>query len=150
MKISKTLATKFPEMTLDAVFIAGTVDAYEHGIEEDAHCVVCGSPIKYCFSTQYGIVGGDCLATLTGDDSTRKAVKSIINQMERSWLSPYKLVVKKANTWKNEYLIFCNGYYEDSGNQYDRFFAGPGSLMAVRCAVSLYAEKHNIKSVEEV
>lgn len=73
-------------------------------------------------------MGGDCLATLTGNDSTRKAVKSAINRMERSWLSPYKLTIKKDTYRQNEYNILATGYYEDSDNLYE--------LAVIECPMS--------------
>jgi hypothetical protein len=58
--------------------VAGTeaADEYLHGDTEPL-CDNCGRPIKYVFIAPTGHkLGGDCLATLTGDDSTRRSLVS--------------------------------------------------------------------------
>lgn len=51
----------------------GTARAAAAGFTEEATCEHCGAQIRHLFVGAY-VLGGDCLATLTGDDSTRSAV----------------------------------------------------------------------------
>lgn len=55
--------------------LAGTPSAEEFGLRGSVQCVNCGKPITHVFMTDVGPMGGDCLATITGDDSTRKIVQ---------------------------------------------------------------------------
>lgn len=42
---------------------------------EPVPCANCGAPLRHVFVTSSGhCLGGDCLATLTGDDATRSAI----------------------------------------------------------------------------
>lgn len=59
-------------------FVSGTARAIEAlRSDEQVVCFNCGRPIKYVFLTSKGPMGGDCLATMTGDNSTRKVFRSI-------------------------------------------------------------------------
>lgn len=49
----------------------------------EAICERCGVPIKDIFMTPMGPLGGDCLATLTGDDSTRQAIRRLRPKLEK-------------------------------------------------------------------
>lgn len=62
------------ELVAWTMVVAGTpqADEYLHG-EFEPTCDNCGRPIKNVFVTASGYkLGGDCLATLTGDESTRQ------------------------------------------------------------------------------
>lgn len=75
MKKSGRLAGIDPEeLVAWTMVVAGTpqADEYLHGDLEPT-CDNCGRPIKNVFVTASGYkLGGDCLATLSGDDSTRQ------------------------------------------------------------------------------
>jgi hypothetical protein len=71
-------------LEVEGYALAGTPAAFELiGPHETANCVRCGSPIAHVFATNKGAMGGDCLATLTGDDSTRRLAKKINETIER-------------------------------------------------------------------
>lgn len=68
------------ELMLEGFVHAGTPEAFEALPPAEAiapRCVRCGSPISYVFLTNKGLMGGDCLATLTGDQSTRKLARKL-------------------------------------------------------------------------
>lgn len=60
---------------VDSYFVAGTAHAEEYchdAADGPIGCAECGRMIRKCFVLSDGrIVGGDCAATITGDDSTR-------------------------------------------------------------------------------
>ena len=58
---------------------AGSPQGMEFGLSpgEPVLCVNCGHRITHVYMTDVGPLGGDCLATITGDDSTRKSVQAI-------------------------------------------------------------------------
>lgn len=49
---------------------------------ESPRCVRCGLPIKHVFLTNKGPMGGDCLATLTGDPSTRRLARKLSRKLD--------------------------------------------------------------------
>ena len=60
-----------------AIMVVAGSEAAEEYLPGDSEplCDNCGRPIKYVFITPTGHkLGGDCLATLTGDDSTRRSL----------------------------------------------------------------------------
>jgi len=79
MMIAKKKAA-FSNTEVASYCVAGTAGAFEAlGRDgDDVHCVVCGARIKYIFLTNHGPMGGDCLATITGDRSTRQAVRRLV------------------------------------------------------------------------
>jgi hypothetical protein len=64
------------EITVESYFRAGTTHAADFRADAAAGpigCVCCGRLIVKCFVLSDGrAVGGDCAATITGDDSTRQ------------------------------------------------------------------------------
>jgi len=64
------------EITVESYFRAGTSRATDFVAEAGdgaLTCNECGRPIVKCFVLSDGrVVGGDCAATITGDDSTRQ------------------------------------------------------------------------------
>jgi hypothetical protein len=76
--------TKFAGAEMLDYFVAGTVSAFETlGANcDDVNCVVCGARIKHVFETTHGPMGGDCLATITGDSSTRRVVRQLTKAVE--------------------------------------------------------------------
>jgi len=84
MKLTAAVRKRFPHVEVGTFVKAGTPAAYEAlgpaGFA-DVSCVVCGAKIANVYETNYGPMGGDCLATLTGDDSTRKAVQQLYEKL---------------------------------------------------------------------
>lgn len=71
--------------TIDDVVHAGSVRACEAlGVHEHMGCVRCGAPISVVYATSLGPLGGDCLATLTGDPSTRRRIQRLARSLH-SW-----------------------------------------------------------------
>ena len=93
-------------LALENFVIANTEAAYEAlGAQncENPHCVRCGSPIKYVFVTNKGALGGDCLATLTGDNTTRKIARKFTQSLNCELSYGWRLnslVVEKAH-WQS-------------------------------------------------
>jgi len=84
VKITAAIRKRFPNVEVEGYVKAGTPAAYEvlgPARFSDVSCVVCGAKIANVFETNYGPMGGDCLATLTGDDSTRKAVQQLYEKL---------------------------------------------------------------------
>jgi len=80
---TKQTGAKFENVELEGYFQAGTELAYENlGNEDRPSCVVCGSPLKHCWVTDHGIMGGDCLATLTGDNKSRSCIRRMIKKLD--------------------------------------------------------------------
>lgn len=68
--------------------------------EENATCCHCGRAIKHVFEVESGrpapaLWGGDCLATVTGDDSTRAIWRNISKQLSKRD-TPERLIVRPA------------------------------------------------------
>lgn len=56
--------------------VAGSSGAADMGgMSDDVSCVCCGARITNVFISNVGPLGGDCAATLSGDDSTRREVQ---------------------------------------------------------------------------
>lgn len=56
-------------LDVDGFFVAGTAAAAEFSC--GCCCVVCGRELVNVYVTTAGPMGGDCLATITGDDTFR-------------------------------------------------------------------------------
>jgi len=78
------------DLDIEGFVTAGTEPAHAAlgpMVGEEPYCIRCGSPIKYVFLTSKGPMGGDCLATLTGDPATRKLARKVHQSLDRleSW-----------------------------------------------------------------
>jgi hypothetical protein len=76
------------ELAPHHLVISGTESAYDaFGPHDTLSCANCGAAIKYAWVTECGPVGGDCLATLTGDASTRRDITRALATITRelSW-----------------------------------------------------------------
>jgi len=68
------------EIAVTGFVIAGSPAAFEALSASEAEaprCVHCGAWLRDVFITDRGPMGGDCLATLTGNDETRKAFRKL-------------------------------------------------------------------------
>ena len=73
-------------LELEGYAEAGTAAAFEAlppDVAESPFCVRCGSPIAHVFLTSKGPMGGDCLATLTGDQTTRRLGRKLTTALDR-------------------------------------------------------------------
>lgn len=95
-------------LELEGFVVAGTpaaLEALTPGQAESPHCVRCGSQISNVFLTSKGPMGGDCLATLTGDPSTRRLGRKLAQKLDQ--VSGYRevtgLLVKPG--WHGDYNV---------------------------------------------
>ena len=75
------------ELFIEGFVVAGTEPAHALlGVRQGEHpqCIRCGSPLLYTFVTSKGPMGGDCLATVTGDQSTRKLAKKVLEGVKKA------------------------------------------------------------------
>jgi len=71
-------AIKAGAFEVEDVVNAGSPRACERlGMHEDMSCRGCGVRISMVYVTSHGPMGGDCLATLTGDSSSRARLRSL-------------------------------------------------------------------------
>ena len=67
---------------IESVVHAGSPRACEAlGMHEHMACVRCGARISIVYATSHGPMGGDCLATLTGDASTRRRLAQLARKL---------------------------------------------------------------------
>lgn len=77
-----TAALKAGAFEIEDVVCAGSPRACAAlGMHEDMSCVRCGARISIVYATSYGPMGGDCLATLTGDPSTRRRLQQLTRKL---------------------------------------------------------------------
>jgi len=116
-------------LELENFVLAGTSAAFDAlGANcEDPSCVRCGSPISYVFVTNKGAMGGDCLATLTGDNSSRKVARKLVKTLERelSWgwrLSALVVEQPKWDQWagKTQGAVYAKMWHPER-SRYDSF-----------------------------
>jgi hypothetical protein len=64
------------------VVTAGSPRCHEvAGVRESYTCRRCGAFITTIYMTTHGPLGGDCLATLTGDSSSRSRIQSLTRKL---------------------------------------------------------------------
>lgn len=148
-KITKARAAIFSGAELESYVVAGTPAAYEYGIDDNPTCVVCGSHLKYVFVTSLGIMGGDCAATITGDDSTRKQVASISKALRSQYRDALSLEIERCSYRPVEWNVRAE-YRSDYDNGPATFskFVACGSEKAIRFAVMAWADEHNVRVKE--
>jgi hypothetical protein len=77
-----TAAIKAGAFEIEDVVHAGSPRACDTlGVHESMDCVRCGARISIVYSTSHGPMGGDCLATLTGDSSTRRRLQQLTRKL---------------------------------------------------------------------
>lgn len=118
---------------------AGTSSALDFGIGDKADCVNCGKPISHVFVTEVGPMGGDCLATITGDDSTRKVVQA----MQRDkWIfhevitgTLYRLTVSYSSFVR---ATCMSATYRDSGRERTlKCYSTPNAVLVAAAAQAI-------------
>lgn len=63
---------------IEDVVNVGSVRACERlGVHDQMTCRRCGARIAIAYVTSHGPLGGDCLATLTGDPTTRRRLQQL-------------------------------------------------------------------------
>lgn len=97
-------------LELEGYVLAGTEAAFDTLGPREAetpHCVRCGSPISHVFVTSKGPMGGDCLATLTGDQSTRRLARQLTQKLnvEMGYREVSGLEVKRSLSYRSEYAV---------------------------------------------
>lgn len=79
---SVTDAIKAGAFEIEDVVCAGSPRACAVlGMHEDMTCERCGARISVVYATSHGPLGGDCLATLTGDPSTRRRLQQLARKL---------------------------------------------------------------------
>jgi len=81
MSTTRTLRFTADQIGAPHYVVAGSPSAATFGLVGDVCCVNCGARISHVFVTDVGPIGGDCLATITGDASTRAAVRTITRRL---------------------------------------------------------------------
>ena len=143
------------EVQIVDYFLAGSPKAMEAlgGDFADVDCVRCGSKITHVFMTEHGPMGGDCLATLTGDDSTRKAIRATIEKLKWSKISVdhyggrlQKVVLEQrdAGHLKGECVISTVAYFFDSGRTSERYAHSAKGSVGLSAAVAGWAEENQL------
>lgn len=142
-KPTKAQAEKFQDVEVDAFVVAGTVLAFEFGVGEEASCVVCGAKLRNVFLTNYGCMGGDCLAILTGDQSTRKEVQKVLKALDSQYREARALHVQASTYRAHEQLssVFAE-YDSDYGSGTFKKCIAVAKSQAVRFAVAVWADQH--------
>ena len=70
-------------LDLEGMVVAGTEPAYEAlGPYESVYCVCCGAQINFVLLTNKGPMGGDCYATLSGDNTTRRVWRKLGQKLD--------------------------------------------------------------------
>jgi len=111
-------------LDVEGYVVAGTEPAFEAlaGAADDPRCIRCGSPIKYVFLTNKGPMGGDCLATVTGDPSTRKIARKFVSKLEQKLHYQKIEAIKLAPwTWGGPGSQFSLSAVSIDRNQYDSY-----------------------------
>ena len=151
----KTDDARFGDVHVVDYFRAGSPKAVEAlgGDFADVDCVRCGSKISHVFMTESGPMGGDCLATLTGDDSTRKAIRATIEKLKWSKLSVdhyggrlQKVVLeqREAGHLRGECVISTVAYFFDSGKTSERYVHSAKGSVGLTAAVVGWAEENQL------
>lgn len=104
---------KESEATVHGFVTAGSVEAFDAlGPHEHVNCARCGSNITNVFLTEKGPIGGDCLATVTGDNTTRSAFRKISKKFEQvsQWYSVGRIwgVSVESDAHSREVSIFAH------------------------------------------
>jgi hypothetical protein len=100
----------YADLSVDGYALAGSPSAYDmlgSGEFSSPVCKRCGAAIKHVYLTNHGPMGGDCVATLTGDQSTRAFARKLLDSLQKMRVyrgdePPERFEVKKgwgADEW---------------------------------------------------
>lgn len=99
------LSRRNPEdISVEGYFVAGTPHGFEFTTDDKPLCVICGAPLKHVFVTDRGLIGGDCLATLTGDDSSR----AVLRRLKKFEGVPSRVLVYRAKQANRYDILVTN------------------------------------------
>lgn len=92
--------SRFAGVEVSEYVMAGSPGAHDAlgGDFVDVSCVRCGSKITHVFVTNFGPMGGDCLATLTGDDTTRRTARKIVDAIRKGCFGGRRLAHPSVRT----------------------------------------------------
>lgn len=140
MPVMTKAAEKFQDVLLEA-FVAGTSLAADHGVGEETFCVVCGARLLNVFVTSHGDMGGDCLATITGDNSTRREVVKILKSLNSVYRPIVSVEVRKSFSRSGQIGIFGEFHSDFNAGTFSKCLA-VGSSFAVKAAVAVWSDQN--------
>ena len=138
-------------LDIEGFVTAGTEPAHEAlgPTGEHPYCVRCGSPIKYVFLTSKGPMGGDCLATLTGDTSTRRLARAVSKKLDlfKAWGKPLSALEVSSRGVVTAISIDRDDYDEWSGEFGEKrdYVASFKDLGMAEAVVSFEAEMRELE-----
>jgi hypothetical protein len=120
--MSSPKQTEKLSLSISSVLVSGTEQAFDFTGTDNLCCSRCGSTLKLALVTEIGLLGGDCYATLTGDDTTRKEFRKLFNALNK-----FSAVVRvQISSLKNNgvsYLWTLKAFCQD-GSQSGYFVGG--------------------------
>ena len=131
---------RFEGLTVEGYHRAGTPEAAEWlaGGGADVSCVRCGARIGHVFQTSHGPMGGDCLATLTGDDSTRRLAR-VLRQKLTGWAENPALVGLEVGSSDRRGASIVGVYHRDGRDwRYDLWTGDDAPAAFVHALVEQY------------
>lgn len=133
---------RFEGLTLEGYYRAGTPEAAEWvaGGGADLSCVRCGARIGHVFQTSHGPMGGDCVATLTGDDSTRRLAR-VLRQRLSGWAENRDLIGFEVGSSAQRGASIVGIYQRDGRDwRYDLWTGDDAPAPFVHALVEQYVE----------
>lgn len=120
-RITAAKKAKFPEPDLEDFVVAGSERSCEvlgpYKCEEPT-CVVCGARLRDVFVTNYGPMGGDCFATLSGNPETRKAYRKLVKLFDQ--VEPWGIYGTQWSLWGHQIMYMkievSPASYQSQGN----------------------------------
>jgi hypothetical protein len=108
-------------LELEGYVVAGTPAAFEAldpRAAESPRCVRCGSPISHVFLTSKGPMGGDCLATLTGDPATRRLARTIAKKLDLFEAWDKRIIALEVKRGQRDFVVWA---VETDYNDFDEW-----------------------------
>jgi len=98
---------------------AGSPAAMDFGLVGDVRCEACGAKISHVYVTDVGPLGGDCLATITGDTSTRAAVRGLVTKLRHvPWRDLREFRVERKSTPGAGWHVCASARWTESDRYY--------------------------------
>jgi hypothetical protein len=114
-KTSKARRKFSEEVTVLDYVHAGSASAAHVGLTDVVSCVCCGSQISHVFLSSVGPLGGDCAATLTGENHTRAAVRRAIDKVRHCKAEVGEIDVSPNGArWDVSYTVRGSGWVRES------------------------------------